>query len=110
MPSNFQQTVPYAAGHQSDVDVVQWHPNSHYIATGSSDRSIRLWDVRDSSTARVFVGHRSPVSPHAAPLPCLGDLQHISCGRPTVGDLKAWPVHSWMHVLLCCLNKHSRPS
>ena len=50
------------AGHQSDVDVVQWHPNSHYVTTGSSDRSIRLWDIRDASTARVFVGHRSPVS------------------------------------------------
>jgi len=54
------------AGHQSDVDVVQWHPNSHYVATGSSDRSIRLWDIRDASTARVFVGHRSPVSQPAA--------------------------------------------
>jgi len=45
---------------------VQWHPNSHYVATGSSDRSIRLWDIRDASTARVFVGHRSPVSQPAA--------------------------------------------
>jgi WD40 repeat protein len=33
------------AGHQSDVDVVSWHPNSHYVATGSSDRTVRLWDV-----------------------------------------------------------------
>lgn len=62
------------AGHQSDVDVVQWHPNSHYVATGSSDRSIRLWDIRDASTARVFVGHRSPVSQPAAP-----SLMQITC-------------------------------
>lgn len=27
------------AGHTSDVDVVRWHPNCHYIATGSSDRT-----------------------------------------------------------------------
>lgn len=32
-------------GHQSDVDVVSWHPNSHYVATGSSDRTVRVWDV-----------------------------------------------------------------
>ncbi len=62
------------AGHQSDVDVVQWHPNSHYVATGSSDRSIRLWDIRDASIARVFVGHRSPVS-HPAAL----SLMQITC-------------------------------
>lgn len=55
------KTQSCGAGHQSDVDVVGWHPNSHYVATGSSDRSIRLWDIRDASTARVFVGHRSPV-------------------------------------------------
>lgn len=35
----------HVAGHQSDVDVVSWHPNSHYVATGSSDRTVRLWDV-----------------------------------------------------------------
>lgn len=64
------------AGHQSDVDVVQWHPNSHYVATGSSDCSIRLWDIRDASTARVFVGHRSPVSQPAAL-----SLMQITCGN-----------------------------
>lgn len=27
------------AGHTSDVDVVRWHPNCHYVATGSADRT-----------------------------------------------------------------------
>jgi transcription initiation factor TFIID subunit 5 len=32
-------------GHQGDVDVVRWHPNCQYLATGSCDRTVRLWDV-----------------------------------------------------------------
>lgn len=110
--------MPCAAGHQSDVDVVQWHPNSHYLATGSSDRSIRLWDVRDSSTARVFVGHRSPVSPQAAPLHqthCLGDVQHTLCGRPTGGDQQhvlciAGLMDAWVAALHEQAKKDSRLS
>lgn len=74
MVKSYNQAVD--AGHQSDVDVVQWHPNSHYVATGSSDRSIRLWDIRDASTARVFVGHRSPVSQPAAL-----SLMQITCSN-----------------------------
>jgi WD40 repeat protein len=40
-------------GHQSDVDVVSWHPNSHYVATGSSDRTVRLWDVASGESAHL---------------------------------------------------------
>ena len=63
-----QHSCGVHAGHQSDVDVVRWHPNSHYVATGSSDRSIRLWDIRDGSVARVFVGHQSTVCRHCLSL------------------------------------------
>ena len=30
-------------GHFSDVDCIAFHPNSNYVASGSSDRSVRLW-------------------------------------------------------------------
>ena len=30
-------------GHFSDVDCVAFHPNSNYVASGSGDRSVRLW-------------------------------------------------------------------
>lgn len=69
------------AGHLSDVNVskladsqpmsplligvwlqcVTFHPNSLYIATGSSDRTCRLWDVQKGMCVRVFVGHRGSV-------------------------------------------------
>ena len=49
-------------GHQGDVDVVRWHPNCAYLATASTDRTLRLWDVRAGECVRVLVGHQAPVS------------------------------------------------
>jgi transcription initiation factor TFIID subunit 5 len=68
-------------GHLGDVDVSPWpvlpsrsiweadlvplpfsqclkfHPNSLYLATGSSDRTCRLWDIQRGACVRLFVGH-----------------------------------------------------
>lgn len=76
------------AGHLSDVDVrayislpqqlprlaradvlepvaaaqcVTFHPNSLYLATGSSDRTCRLWDVQRGACVRIFTGHTGAV-------------------------------------------------
>ena len=48
-------------GHLADVDCVAWHPNCNYVATGSSDRTVRLWDVQTGECVRIFVGHRGGV-------------------------------------------------
>lgn len=40
---------------------VQWHVNCNYIATGSSDKTVRLWDVQSGECVRIFIGHRSMV-------------------------------------------------
>lgn len=42
------------AGHLSDVDCVAWHPNCGYIATGSGDGSVRVWDIRDGNCIRLL--------------------------------------------------------
>jgi transcription initiation factor TFIID subunit 5 len=71
-------TLRIYAGHSSDVDVstrkcprlsethskqcVRFHPNSLYIATGSSDWTARLWDVQRGTSVRVFIGHQGIVS------------------------------------------------
>jgi WD40 repeat protein len=36
------------AGHEKDVDVIKWHPNCNYFATGSVDKSVRMWSHADA--------------------------------------------------------------
>jgi transcription initiation factor TFIID subunit 5 len=44
------------AGHLSDVDVVKFHPNGSLFATGSSDKSCRIWDLASGNCVRLLQG------------------------------------------------------
>lgn len=51
------QPVRLFSGHTaSNVNCVQWHPNSNYIITGSDDRTVRLWDIQTGRTVRLLNG------------------------------------------------------
>ncbi|KAK2098930.1 Transcription initiation factor TFIID subunit 5 [Saguinus oedipus] len=41
--------------------VARFHPNSNYVATGSADRTVRLWDVLNGNCVRIFTGHKGPI-------------------------------------------------
>ena len=67
------------AGHLSDVDAVCFHDNSHYLATGSIDKAVRLWELRAGPCVRVLSAHTGPVhtlafSPNGKPLNVQGFL------------------------------------
>ena len=45
----------------SHHQTIKFHPNSKYVATGSSDRTCRLWDIHNGNCVRVFTGHTGAV-------------------------------------------------
>jgi transcription initiation factor TFIID subunit 5 len=53
------QPLRILAGHLSDIDVVKFHPNGNYVATGSSDKAVRLWDILTGHCVRIFTGHKA---------------------------------------------------
>ncbi|CAH8450292.1 unnamed protein product [Schistosoma rodhaini] len=48
-------------GHKGDVTSVCIHPNVNYLATGSADRAVRLFDVRSGKLTRIYTGHKGSV-------------------------------------------------
>jgi transcription initiation factor TFIID subunit 5 len=44
-----------------NVQCVKFHPNCNYVATGSSDKSIRLWEMNSGNCVRIFTGHFGPI-------------------------------------------------
>jgi len=84
------------AGHLSDVHCVKFHPNSNYIATGSSDRSCRLWDVQSGECVRVLEGHSDAV--HA--LAFSEDGRYLATGGKSSLQLVTGQIKSDVHVTI----------
>jgi WD40 repeat protein len=40
---------------------IKFHPNARYLATGSSDKTVRLWAKDDGNLLRVYVGAQSTI-------------------------------------------------
>ena len=52
------QPLRMFSGHLADITCTRFHPNANYVATGSSDRTIRLWDVLNGNCVRILTGHK----------------------------------------------------
>ncbi len=49
-------------GHRSAVKSVAYSPDGKFIATGSRDNSVKLWEVATGREIRTFTGHLSTVN------------------------------------------------
>jgi WD40 repeat protein len=51
-----------ASGHTSAVTVVAFSPDRQSVATGSEDKTIRIWDLATGTEQRVLSGHTGRVT------------------------------------------------
>lgn len=49
-------------GHELAVLAVAVHPDSNYVATGSRDKSAKLWELSTGREVRSFLGHQASVT------------------------------------------------
>lgn len=57
LPVNVVQQV----GHSRPLEALAYSPNGRFVASGSDDNTVKLWDVETGREMRTFAGHTKPV-------------------------------------------------
>lgn len=57
-----QPEITPQVGHQFDINISKLHPNGRWLATGSADNTIKLWDIYENRLVRTFVGHTGTIT------------------------------------------------
>jgi WD40 repeat protein len=87
-------------GHEDSVSSVAFSHDGQFIVSGSSDRSIRLWDLEGNQIGRAFLGHEDCVNSVAfSP-----DGKRIVSGSKD-GTIRLWRGGSWQEALAVCCNR-----
>lgn len=58
----FATVVRTLTGHRSSCNALQFHPFGEFFASGSSDTSLKIWDVRKKGCIHTYKGHIRGVS------------------------------------------------
>jgi WD40 repeat protein/uncharacterized caspase-like protein len=82
-------------GHSSLIQCLAYSPDGRWIASGSSDMTVMLWETQSGKMIRTFRGHNSPVTVVAfspdGKLIASGGGNTVSGGSPSI---KLWDLQS----------------
>ena len=49
-------------GHISNCSALEFHPFGQYLASGSSDANLKIWDIRKKGCIQTYKGHTRGIS------------------------------------------------
>ncbi|MDW7973025.1 MAG: caspase family protein [Thermodesulfovibrio sp.] len=80
-------------GHSKDVTSVFFSPDGKYIASGSRDKTVKLWEVSSGKNIRTFIGH----SDYIYSVAFSPDGKYIASGSHDT-TIKLWEVSSGKNI------------
>ena len=89
-------------GHTSSVQGVAWSPDSRYIASGSHDKTVQIWDASTGKHVFTYRGHSQTVyavawSPDGKRIASAGQDKTV----------QVWDAPTWKHVFT--YHGHTKP-
>ena len=97
-------------GHFNDVNSVSWSPDGKYLASGSEDKTVIIWDVKNGEKIKNLKGHSSWVtsvswSPDGKYL--ASGSSYFPDGGRALEELFIWEVKSGEKLKTLCGNNYS---